>query len=65
MLGNAPSGLRAAGSTASGSRRILLRRDRVVWTVAREGEAPPYRRLVLENPALGVRVRVRTLEDAP
>ncbi len=48
-----------------GSRRILLRRDRVVWTVAREGEAPPFRRLVLENPALGVRVRVRTLEDAP
>jgi hypothetical protein len=30
----------------------------VVWTVNRKGEA-----MVLENPALGLTVRVRTLED--
>jgi len=48
-----------------GSRRTLLRQDRVVWTVAREGDAPPFRLLVLENPALGLTVQVRTLEDVP
>jgi hypothetical protein len=41
-----------------GARRTLLRRGRVVWTVTREGETQ-----VLENPALGLTVRVRTLED--
>ena len=46
-----------------GDRRILLRRDQVVWTVVREGAAPPYRSLVLENPAMGLVVRVRTLGE--
>ncbi len=46
-----------------GPRRTLLRKDKVVWTITREGAAPPYRRLVLENPALGLSVQVRTLED--
>jgi hypothetical protein len=41
-----------------GARRTLLCRGRVVWTVNRKGEA-----MVLENPALGLTVRVRTLED--
>jgi hypothetical protein len=40
------------------ARRTLLCRGRVVWTVNRKGEA-----MVLENPALGLTVRVRTLED--
>jgi hypothetical protein len=46
-----------------GGRRTLLRRGQVVWTVTREGEAPPFRRLVLENPALGMSVRIRTVEE--
>jgi len=43
--------------------RTLLRKDRPVWTVTREGDAPPYRRLDLDNPGFGLRVRIRTLED--
>ena len=46
-----------------GPRRTLWRKDKVVWTVTREGEAPPFRRLVLENPALGMSVVIRTLAD--
>jgi hypothetical protein len=46
-----------------GSRRILLRNDKVVWSVTREGTAPPFKGLVLENPALGMTVRIRTVED--
>ncbi|MGA2081527.1 MAG: DUF3261 domain-containing protein [Holophaga sp.] len=46
-----------------GDKRTLLRKDKVVWTVTREGTAPPFRRLVLENPAMGLTVRVRTLGD--
>jgi hypothetical protein len=46
-----------------GSRRILLRNDKVVWSVTREGAAPPFKGLVLENPALGMTVRIRTVED--
>jgi len=46
-----------------GHRRTLLRKDKVVWTVDWEGTTPPYRRLELTNPALGLSVRVRTLED--
>ena len=48
---------------ADGARRALLRKGRPVWTVVREGDAPPFRTLVLENPALGMSVRIRTLED--
>ena len=46
-----------------GNRRTLLRKDKVVWTVVREGQAPPFQRLFLENPALGMSVAIRTLED--
>ncbi len=46
-----------------GARRTLLYQDKVVWTVIWEGTAPPYRRLELTNPVLGLSVRVRTLED--
>jgi hypothetical protein len=46
-----------------GPRRSLVRKDRVVWTVTRDGDAPPYRRLVLESPTLGLQVRIRTLAD--
>ena len=46
-----------------GPRRTLLRRGRVVWTVTRDGAAPPFRSLVLENPGLCLTVRIRTLED--
>jgi hypothetical protein len=48
---------------ADGPRRALVRKGRPVWTVLREGEAPPYRTMLLENPALGMSVRIRTLED--
>jgi hypothetical protein len=41
-----------------GPRRSLLHKGRVVWTVARDGAG-----LVLENPAQGLTVRVRTLEE--
>ena len=46
-----------------GARRTLLRKDKVVWTVTREGQALPFRRLLLENPALGMSVAIRTVED--
>ena len=49
--------------TAEGDRRTLTRRGKVVWTVVREGAAPPFRSMVLDNPALGMSVRIRTLED--
>jgi hypothetical protein len=48
---------------SDGARRTLLRKGRPVWTVLREGEAPPYRSLLLENPALGMSVQITTLED--
>jgi len=48
---------------ADGARRTLLRKGKVVWTVVREGDAPPFRSLVLDNPALGMSVHIRTLED--
>jgi hypothetical protein len=41
-----------------GPRRSLLYKGRVVWTVTRDGAG-----MVLENPAQGLTVRVRTLED--
>jgi hypothetical protein len=47
----------------AGPVRTLLRKDQPVWTVTREGDAPPYRRLALDNPAFGLGVRIRTLED--
>jgi hypothetical protein len=46
-----------------GDLRELLRKDKVVWSVLREGDPPAYRRLTLENPALGLRVQIRTLEE--
>jgi hypothetical protein len=45
-----------------GTRRTLLRKDKVVWTVTREGAPPAFTRMVLENPALGLTLRIRTLE---
>jgi hypothetical protein len=52
-----------AGLAEDGPVRTLLRKDKPVWTVTREGQAPPYRRLALDNPAFGLSVRIRTLED--
>ena len=46
-----------------GARRTLLRGDRVVWTVTRTGDAPPFQSLVLEAPGLGLVLRIRTLEE--
>ena len=43
-----------------GPRRSLLRKGRPVWTATREGAI-----LLLENPAMQLTVRVRTLEPAP
>ena len=45
-----------------GPRRSLLRKGRTVWTVLRDGAAPPYKTLVLENPSLQLTVNIRTLE---
>jgi len=46
-----------------GPRRTLLRNGKVVWTVVRDGGAPPYRSLVLDNPAMGLSVHIRTVAD--
>ena len=46
-----------------GPRRSLLRHGKVLWRVTRDGAAPPFRSLLLENPALGLTVRIRTRED--
>ena len=46
-----------------GARRTLLRKGKVVWTVLREGEGPAYAGLTLENPAQGVTLRIRSLEE--
>jgi hypothetical protein len=46
-----------------GGRRTLLRNGKVVWTVTRDGEAPPYDRLMLLNPALGLGVDIRTVRE--
>jgi len=50
----------APGTTLQqdGPRRMLLRKGRAVWTITRDGAG-----LVLESPAQGLTVRVRTLED--
>ncbi|MDR3670401.1 MAG: DUF3261 domain-containing protein [Holophaga sp.] len=45
-----------------GPRRTLLRRGQAVWTVTREGAAAPFQSLALESPALGLTVRIRTVE---
>lgn len=46
-----------------GARRTLLRKDKVVWTVLREGEGPAYSGLTLKNPGLGITLRIRALEE--
>jgi len=46
-----------------GARRTLLRKDKVVWTVLREGEGPLYRGLTLESPDLGITLRIRALDE--
>ena len=46
-----------------GPRRTLLLRGRAVWTVTRDGAAAPFKGLMLENPAMGLSVRIRTLEE--
>ena len=46
-----------------GAKRTLLRNDKVVWTVAREGAEPPYTHLFLEHPGLGLSLDIRTLEE--
>jgi len=46
-----------------GARRTLLRQGRVVWSVSRTGTAPPFQSLLLENPGMGLTLRIRTLEE--
>jgi hypothetical protein len=41
--------------------RTLLKKGRIIWTATREGAAPPYREVLLANPALQLSVRIRTL----
>jgi hypothetical protein len=57
-LTNPATSLEEAGAT-----RTLLRKGKPVWIITREGEAPPYRRVVLENPSMRLRVQIRTLEE--
>jgi len=46
-----------------GARRTLLRKDQVVWTVLREGQGPAYSAITLENPGMGITLRIRALEE--
>jgi hypothetical protein len=46
-----------------GARRTLLRDGKVAWTVIRDGEAPPYSRMELVNPDLGLDVDIRTVTE--
>jgi hypothetical protein len=46
-----------------GARRTLLRKGQVVWRVTRTGPAPPFQSLLLENPGMGLTLRIRTLEE--
>lgn len=46
-----------------GPTRRLLRKGRPVWIVTREGAAPPWRRITLENPSMRLKVEIRTLEE--
>lgn len=45
-----------------GSRRILRRKGRVLLSLDRDGDAPPFRSLALEIPSLHVKAVIRTLE---
>lgn len=58
-------GLAGSGATLEeeGPVRRLVRKGRPVWVATREGDAPPYRRILLENPSLRLRVQVRTLVE--
>jgi Protein of unknown function (DUF3261) len=46
-----------------GPRRTLLRKGKVVWSATRTGAAPPFQALLLENPGMGLTLRIRTLEE--
>jgi len=46
-----------------GGTRTLLRKGKPVWVITREGRAPPFRRIVLENPSMRLKVVIRTLEE--
>lgn len=46
----------------AGTGRVLRRKGKPVWVITREGAAPPYRKVVLENPSMRLRVEIRTLE---
>lgn len=46
-----------------GAGRTLLRQGRVVWRVTRTGAAAPFRSLLLENPGMGLTLRIRTLDE--
>ena len=59
------SGFQNPGTTLeeAGPTRTLLRKGKAVWIITREGAAPPYRRVTLENPSMRLTVQIRTLED--
>jgi len=46
-----------------GARRTLLRKGKPVWIATHEGDTPPYKLVILENPSLRLRVQIRTLEE--
>ena len=51
--------------TEKGQVRTLSRRGRTLLTLAREGQAPPFKALLLTVPTQGISVAIRTLEDKP
>ena len=49
----------------AGPVRTLSRKGRVVLTLTRDGQAPPFRSVAVAIPALGITLDIRTLEEAP
>ena len=58
-------GLLDPGTTLKedGPTRTLLRKGKAVWIITREGAAPPYLRVTLDNPSMRLKVQIRTLEE--
>ena len=48
-----------------GNVRSLTHRGRVLLSLTREGQRPPFKSILLAVPGMGLRVEIRTLEDKP
>ena len=49
----------------AGNARTLLHGGKPVLTLTREGQAPPFRKVQLAIPSLGITLDIRTLEEEP